>query len=450
MTNKNNEIIASALNNLGITQLNEMQQQAYNEAQSSNDLILLSPTGSGKTLAFLLPLIERLTDGVNGVQALILAPSRELALQIEKVFKAMNTPWRSCCCYGGHPIAEEKKSIYGNNPTVIIGTPGRVGDHLYKGTFHPFGIKTLIIDEFDKSLEFGFHDEMADIIEQLPNLEKRVLTSATDAAEIPEFTGLDRTTKLDFLDHSASERGESRLTLRRVISPAKDKIETLYKLLCSLGSSSSIVFCNHREAVDRVESLLNERSLYAERFHGGMEQPDRERALYKFRNASCNVLVSTDLAARGLDIPEVEHIIHYHMPPQEDAFTHRNGRTARWEASGTSYILLSEEERLPKYFSDEQEEAIEIHELPTETNRPSKPLWTTLYIGKGRKDKISKMDVAGFLYKKGGLGREDVGVIDMLEHYGFVAVRRDKLKSMMRLIRDEKIKGLRVLIEEAR
>lgn len=443
MINKN-ELIQSALRNLKIETLNPMQEASLAQAAEGKDLILLSPTGSGKTLAFLLPLLLALKPGDSSIQALILAPSRELALQIESVFKAMNTPWKTCCCYGGHPIAEEKKSILGNHPAIIIGTPGRITDHLSKGNFDASTIHTLIIDEFDKSLEFGFHDEMAEIIEQLPGLRKRVLLSATDAEEIPQFTGLNRTVKLDFLDGVTAE--ESRLTLMKVISPDKDKVDTLYKLLCTLGSSSSIVFCNHRDAVDRVNSLLSEKGLYNERFHGGMEQPDREKALYKFRNSSCPVLVSTDLAARGLDIPEVEHIIHYHLPVNEEAFTHRNGRTARWDATGTSYLILNPEERIPEYIPSD----VETFALPQNPPRPPKPVWATLYIGKGKKDKLSKMDIAGFLYKKGNLTREDVGVIDVREHYAFVAVRRNKVNQLLTLIRGEKIKGMKTVIEEAK
>ena len=329
-----------------------MQEASLEQATGRKDVILLSPTGSGKTLAYLLPLLLTLKPNDDSVQVLILVPSRELALQIDSVFKAMGTSWKTCCCYGGHPIAEEKKSILSNHPAIIIGTPGRITDHLSKGNFNPETIETLIIDEFDKSLEFGFHDEMAEIITQLPGLKKRMLLSATDAAEIPEFTGLNRTVKLNFLSDDSEEQ-ESRLKLMKVLSPSKDKIDTLYNLLCTLGSASSIVFCNHRDAVDRVHQLLADKKLLAERFHGGMEQPDRERALYKFRNGSCHVLISTDLAARGLDIPEVGHIIHYHLPVNEEAFTHRNGRTARWDATGTSYLILHAEEKLPSYILEE-------------------------------------------------------------------------------------------------
>lgn len=440
-----NEIIQSALRNLKIEALNPMQEASLEEAVGKKDVILLSPTGSGKTLAYLLPLILTLKPDNGSVQVLILVPSRELALQIDTVFKAMGTAWKTCCCYGGHPIAEEKKSIFGNRPAIIIGTPGRITDHLSKGNFDPKTIHTLIIDEFDKSLEFGFHDEMAEIIAQLPGLQKRMLLSATDAEEIPQFTGLNQTLKLNFLPDEPEEQ-ESRLKLMKIVSPAKDKIDTLFNLLCTVGSSASIVFCNHRDAVDRVHKLLEDRKLSAERFHGGMEQPDRERALYKFRNGSCHVLISTDLAARGLDIPEIEHIIHYHLPVNEEAFTHRNGRTARWDATGTSYLILHEEERLPEYIPQD----METMELPENPPRPPKSVWTTIYIGKGKKEKLSRMDIAGFLYKKGNLTREDVGAIDVKEHYAFVAVRRAKANQLLNLIQGEKIKGMKTIIEEAK
>lgn len=437
------DILKSALANLKIEALNEMQKAALAASTDENDIILLSPTGSGKTLAFLLPLLHYLKPDKSGLQALILVPSRELALQIDSVFKQMGATWKSVCCYGGHSVSEEKRSIIGNNPAVVIGTPGRITDHLNKGNIIPDTIDTLIIDEFDKSLEFGFHDEMADIISRLPNLKRRILLSATDAEEIPQFTGMGKTVKLDFLSDKADL--SNRLKLMKVVSESKDKIDTLFNLLCTTGNTSSIVFCNHRDAVDRVCKLLKERKLECDKFHGGMEQPDRERALYKFRNGSSHVLISTDLAARGLDIPEVEHVIHYHIPVNEEAFTHRNGRTARWDATGTSYFILNMEENVPNYIPEDVEEYL----LPETIQKPGKSKWVTLYIGKGKKDKLSKMDIAGFLYKKGNLSREDVGSIDVKDNYSFVAIKRAKAKQLLTLIHGEKIKGMKTIIEEA-
>ena len=435
------------LENLKIEQLNPMQEAvggAYGECRS---LIVLSPTGSGKTLAFLLPLVQRLSASTEEVQAVVLVPSRELALQIEGVFKAMNTGFKVMSCYGGRPAMDEHRTMKSLKPSVIIGTPGRMNDHLHKENFGVEQIRTLVIDEFDKCLEFGFQEEMAEVVGQLPRLEKRVLLSATDAEEIPQFTGVEeedrRVVKLDFLE---GEAVSSRLNLQQVLSPQKDKLDTLYRLLCSVAHKQTLVFVNYRESVDRVVSFLKSKKFPCEAFHGGMEQPDRERALYKFRNGSSPVLISTDLAARGLDIPGIENVIHYHLPVNEEAFTHRNGRTARWDATGSSFLLLHAEESLPAYIPQD----IPVFNLPEETPKPVKARWTTLYIGKGKKDKLNKVDIVGFLYKKGGLSREDVGQVDVKDHYAFVAILRSKAKQVLSLVQGEKIKGIKTLIEEAK
>ena len=436
--------ITQALTNLKIESLNPMQETAIESWREGKDLILLSPTGSGKTLAYLLPLLETLQPDVKGVQAVVLVPSRELALQIDQVFKSLNTPYRVMSCYGGRPAMEEHRTMKGINPSVIIGTPGRMNDHLGKQNFDVTDVQTLIIDEFDKCLEFGFQEEMATVIGQLPRLKRRFLLSATDAEEIPRFTGLNQTLKLNFL--SVDEPISERIHIYKVLSPIKDKLETLYQLLCTLGNKSTLVFCNHRESVERVGKYLQSKKYPCGIFHGGMEQDDRERSLYKFRNGSCHVLISTDLAARGLDIPEIENIVHYHMPIQEDGYIHRNGRTARWEADGNSYIILHPEENLPAYIQEEPE----WFEIPENIPHPAQPQFVTLYIGKGKKDKINKIDIVGFLSKKGNLGKEEIGRIDVKDHYAYVAITRKKIKETLKSIKNEKIKGVKTIIEEAK
>lgn len=436
--------IQTILANLKIEQLNAMQQVAIDTYREGCDLIFLSPTGSGKTLAYLLPLVSSLKSEVEGVQAVILVPSRELALQIEQVFKSMNTGFTIMSCYGGRPAMDEHRTMKGIRPSVIVGTPGRMNDHLEKLNFDAAVVNLLVIDEFDKCLEFGFQEEMAAVIGKLPNLRRRFLLSATDTEEIPRFTGLNRTIKLNFLnpDGGVSER----LRLYKVISPVKDKLETLYRLLCCLGNQSTLVFCNHRESVERVGNYLHSMKVYCETFHGGMEQDDRERALYKFRNGSCHIFISTDLAARGLDIPDIKNVIHYHLPVAEDGFVHRNGRTARWEANGSAYVILYAEEQLPSYIKEDPEEYI----LPAITPKPVQPDFVTLYIGKGKKDKINKIDIVGFLSKKGNLGKEDIGRVDVKDHYAFAAVLRSKYKQVLKLVQNEKIKGVKALIELAK
>ncbi|MDE5676795.1 DEAD/DEAH box helicase [Phocaeicola sp.] len=437
-------MIKNILTQLKIEKLNAMQEASLDAWKEGKDLILLSPTGSGKTLAYLLPLLQSLKPDVKGVQAVVLVPSRELALQIDQVFKSMNTPFKAVSCYGGRPAMEEHRTLKGVQPSVIIATPGRMNDHLSKQNFDAATVTTLVIDEFDKCLEFGFQEEMATVIGQLPGLRRRFLLSATDADEIPQFTGLNRTVRLDFLSAEGPLAG--RLHIYKVMSPEKDKLETLYKLLCCLGDRSTLVFCNHRESVERVGKFLLSQKMQCGIFHGGMEQDDRERSLYKFRNGSCHVLISTDLAARGLDIPEIENVVHYHLPANEDGYVHRNGRTARWESEGNSYVILHAAESLPAYMNVQPEEFV----LPEIPPKPSLPQYVTLYIGKGKKDKINKIDIVGFLFKKGNLNKDEIGRIDVKDHYSFAAVSRKKIKQTLNLIRNEKIKGVKTLIEEAK
>lgn len=440
------------LRNLGIEELNPMQLATLEAFGVDKNLVLLSPTGSGKTLAFLLPMAQRLDAENDDVQAVILAPSRELALQIETVFKQMRTPFRVLSCYGGRPAMDEHRTMNGIHPQVIVGTPGRMNDHLEKRNFNAKTVTTLIIDEFDKCLEFGFQEEMAEVIGKLPSLKKRVLLSATDAKEIPQFTGVATTdegkllkNKVIKLDFSQSEYGATNLLLQVVQSPEKDKLETLYRLLCQLGNQTSLVFVNYRESVERVTGYLQAKRFPCDMFHGGMEQDDRERSLYKFRNGTCPVMISTDLAARGLDIPGIDNVIHYHLPVNEESFTHRNGRTARWDASGQSFMILGPEEHLPDYVDADAP----VFDLLEDTPKPPKQEWATVYIGRGKRDKLNKVDVVGFFYKKGHLDRNDVGQVDVKDHYAFVAVKRAKVNQLLKMVAGEKIKGMRTIIEEA-
>ena len=399
--------IRTILKNLKIEELNAMQQAAVDAYKEGNDIVLLSPTGSGKTLAYLIPLVQSLKKDAEGVQAVVLVPSRELALQIEQVFKGMGTDFQVMSCYGGRPAMDEHRTMKGIRPSVIIGTPGRMNDHLEKGNIDASTVRVLVIDEFDKCLEFGFQEEMADVIGKLPNLRRRFLLSATDAEEIPRFTGVNKSVRLNFLN--ADEQLSDRLHLYKVESPVKDKLETLYKLVCSLGSEQTLVFCNHRESVDRVGKYLHSMKVYSETFHGGM-------------------------------------VVHYHLPIAEDGFIHRNGRTARWDAEGSAYIIMHSEEKVPDYLPAE----IDVFTLPEITPKPSKPEFVTLYIGKGKKDKINKIDIVGFLFKKGGLNKDDVGKVDVKDHYAFVAISRKKSQQTLKLIQNEKIKGVKTLIELAK
>ncbi len=433
-------MIKKILEHLKIASLNEMQIASIEAGKNTNDIILLSPTGSGKTLAFLLPVLIQLDAKITGVQLMILVPSRELALQIETVFKSMNTGFKVNCCYGGHSTKTEKNN-FEHPPSVLVGTPGRITFHIRRNSFDTNTVNTLVLDEFDKSLEFGFQEEMSFIIQQLKKLNKRILTSATRMKEIPFFTGVTDPIELNYL--STTPTKSEGLKLKIVKAEGKDKLDALFALICKLGNKASLIFCNHREAVERISGLLWDKGLAHGIFHGGMEQEDRERALIKFRNGSHKILITTDLASRGLDIPEIENVIHYQLPHTEDIFIHRNGRTARMNAKGTSYLLLSETEHVPVFIK----ESPSVEELPTVNVMPEKSEWITLYIASGKKDKINKIDIVGLLLQKGNLKKEELGLIEVLDYTSYAAVNSKKIESLIQLIKNEKIKNKKVKME---
>jgi superfamily II DNA/RNA helicase len=433
-------MIEKVLGALKIAALNEMQLASIDVA-AGRDVILLSPTGSGKTLAFLLPVLKELQANATGIQTMILVPSRELALQIEQVFKAMQTSFKVNCCYGGHSTRVEKNNL-SQLPAVLIGTPGRIAYHIRAESFDPATIRVLVLDEFDKSLEFGFEQDMAFIISHLTFLKKRVLTSATKMKEIPSFTEVKNPVEIDFLKDANTAPD---LQIKAVVSAATDKLETLFSLICKIGSRPTLVFCNHRDAVDRISETLWASGLEHDVFHGGMEQEDRELALLKFRNGSHRLLITTDLASRGLDIPEIEYVIHYQLPHTKEAFLHRNGRTARMNASGTAYLVLSEGDNLP--YLDNMPEA---ETLPAEDILPENTPWVTLYIAAGKKDKINKIDIVGLLLKKGELDKEDLGRIEVSDFAAYAAVKRNRVNSVLEKIKTEKLKNRKVKIEISR
>ncbi|MGL4383703.1 MAG: DEAD/DEAH box helicase [Flavobacterium sp.] len=430
------------LSNLGISALNEMQEVSHDAIINENNVLLLSPTGSGKTLAFLLPLFELLQPEILSVQCLILVPSRELGLQIEQVWKKMGTGYKVNVCYGGHSIDTEIKNL-SNPPAILIGTPGRIADHIDRGTFRLDKIQTLVLDEFDKSLQLGFHEQMSFVIGKLSKLNKRVLVSATSGIEIPKYTRVVNPLVLDFIPET---KEENNLSLQMVISKERDKLMTLFQLICSLKSEAAIIFCNHRDAAERISDTLNEKGIYATYYHGGMDQEERERALIQFRNGSMSYLITTDLAARGLDIPEMKHVIHYHLPLKEEEFTHRNGRTARMLASGTAYLIVNESEKKLDYV----DYAMPVLELSSTTTLPKPPQFQTIYISGGKKNKLNKIDIVGFFSQKGKLEKGDLGLIEVKDFISFAAVKYNKVKDLLRLVKDEKMKGKKFKIEVAR
>jgi len=430
-TKKNQENILSKLN---IEQLNPMQEETQQVIHAHSEIVLLSPTGTGKTLAFMLPIIRELDAECKDIQVLILVPSRELAIQIETVIREMGTGYKTNAFYGGRNFSKDRMDL-NHPPAILIGTPGRISDHIIRETFATQNIKTLVLDEFDKSLEIGFETEMKAIITLLPKVCKKVLTSATHEVVIPEFVGLKNPKYIDYLDEKIAQ-----LKIKTIISSEKDKLKTLVDTLHHLGNQPGIVFCNYKETIQRVNEFLNANNIGHGCFYGGMEQIDRERALIKFRNGTHQIIVATDLASRGLDIPELKFIIHYHLPLRSQEFTHRNGRTARMHSEGTAYILKWVGEDLPSFIPKTEVEKLSKAKVRTESE------WSTLFISGGRKDKISKGDIAGLFIKQGKLENEHLGMIELKHDCAFVAVHTTQVKELLPLVDSSKLKNKKVRV----
>lgn len=437
---KESEILRRLSDRFGISRLNEMQETVNKRSREGGDMVLLSPTGTGKTVAYLLPVLQAL-KGENGtVQCVVIAPSRELVQQIDGVARALAAgEIKVTCCYGGHNVADEKNSL-SSKPTLVISTPGRLLDHINRGHVDVSTVRLLVLDEFDKSLELGFLDEMGRIVKRMPRLSRRFLTSATTIGQMPDFLRLNSPVVLDFLVEK--RHVDSRMKVWRVASPDKDKLETLLLLLKNISSTRTMIFVNYRESVERVADFLHRNGVPVGIYHGGLEQIDREKAVALFNNGTCRVLVTTDLASRGLDIADVGNIIHYHLPGKAEVYTHRNGRTARVDATGEIYVITGPEETFPDFIRIDEDMRLDkrISALPTV------PAMASLYFSAGKKEKISRGDIVGFLLKNTDLVADEVGSIDLHDHYAIVAISAAKADAVLRVVSALKIKNKKLKI----
>lgn len=423
------------LKKLNISSLNKMQEEAITTINSSSEIILISPTGSGKTLAFLLPIIKNLTNA-NFIQVVIIVPTRELAIQIETVFREIGSGYKIVAVYGGHSGQKEKLELK-TPPAVLVGTPGRIADHIRRERFSTEKINTLVIDEFDKSLEIGYEAEMIEVITNLHKLKNKILTSATKDVEIPKFINLKNPITINFSDNLTPK-----IAIKTVISTNKDKLETLVDLLSNIGNYPGIIFCNFKDTIQYISDYLFEKGINHGTFYGDMEQIDREHSLIKFRNGTHQLIIATDIAARGLDIPEIKYIIHYQLPNKEKEFIHRNGRTARMKRDGTAYILKWTGEKFPDYIKNNDNQLLKKAKLPSKTK------WTTLYINGGRKDKISKADIVGLFLKEAKLNADELGLIELKQNSVYVAILKSKAKYIIEKFNNTRIKKKKVRISE--
>ncbi|WP_303642136.1 DEAD/DEAH box helicase [uncultured Duncaniella sp.] len=433
---KQTEILANILRRTRIAELNPMQRRMA-EIPSRGTFTLLAPTGSGKTIAFAIPFLKSIAPAKGQIQGVVIAPSRELVLQIAEVLRPIATGLKTVAFYGGHSMQEETNSL-SVTPDIIVATPGMLLDHLKRGHLDLGTVSSLVLDEYDKALELGFADEMKRVCRRLTGLRLVILTSATPLAAIPEYLPAKDPQTIDF---SESDTPRRRMQVVRVESPSRDKLTTLSDLLHSLPNGRVIVFVNHRESAERIYDSLKKEHLPIGLYHGGLDQNDRENAIVQLANGSTPVLISTDLGARGLDIPELSAVVHYHMPTSPEAWTHRNGRTARQEAKGDIYVITAEGEDIPYYVTTDRDYAPSGH-----SSDPIHSDTATLYFNVGKKEKISRGDIVGFLIAKGGLTASEIGVITLRDHAALVGVPRKKARELLARLSPEKIKNTRAKI----
>lgn len=431
---KEKEILEGVKTRLGIEELNDMQRKMMAKATEGRDIILLSPTGSGKTLAFTLPVLKMMKPSTGRIQCVVIAPSRELVVQIATVMREAAKVFRVVALYGGHKVEDEVNSLK-VTPDIVVATPGRLLDHSVRHNLELLPVRMLVLDEFDKTLELGFEEEMEKLLKRMKNVSRVILTSATKADALPEFLKLDNPLTVDYSDRSDDVRG--RMNVRTVVADSNDKLEGLLMLLHNIGpGDKTIIFVNHRESAERVYDFLKKKKVAAVLYNGALEQKDRETAVALFNNGTRPILVATDLAARGLDIEKVKSVVHYHQPLTPEAFTHRNGRTARVDEQGDIYLLLGPDEELKEFVTPDGE-FIPDPDKKSDLSRK----FMTLYINGGKREKLSKGDILGFLTKECGVEGSDIGKIDVFDHYSLVAVREKEVARVLEISQTKKIKG---------
>ena len=434
---KEKDILTAVKQRMGIDALNDLQNRVLEawKQQGDADLVLYSPTGTGKTLAFALCLLYSLQPPMGKLQAVVMAPSRELVMQIAEILRSLAQGYKVTPCYGGHAASDEKASL-AVTPDVVVATPGRLLDHQRRGNIDLSGARFLVLDEMDKSLELGFEDDMRRLLGQMPRLRRRILASATVLEVVPDYVRLHQPHVINVLDNT--HQPAERIDVWQVESDTRDKLDTLLQLLNSLDGGKTIVFVGFRESAERVHQALRQHGITAGLYHGALQQHERECAVAMLGNGSSRVLVATDLASRGLDIDKVEHIIHYHLPVNEQAYVHRNGRTARVDATGNAYVITVAGEPLPQYITIDKR-----FKFNPSGHFPEAPM-ATLYFQAGKKEKLSRGDILGFIAKGGGIDAASIGRIDVRDHYALAAVPRKMVNALLQSLQPLKIKGKKV------
>lgn len=447
--------LLQSLQDLNYTTPTPIQESAIPLLLQGQDVAGQAETGSGKTAAFGLPLLQSISTEVQAVQALIIVPTRELAVQVRHELKQYGkriAHLKVSAFYGGHAFSQERASL-AHPPQVLVGTPGRLTDHLNRRTLDLSQVRQVVLDEADKLLEMGFEEELDQILANLPRKKQTVLFSATMPDDVKELIA-NSLKNPQFVKASANAIPDKVRLVGIKVEHDKRK-EAVLSLLQSINAAGTVVFTNTRIAADELAAQLQDAGFAARALHGGMEQKDRDKTMTLFRNGTTQVLVATDVAARGLDIDALQNIVHYELPIDAAAYLHRSGRTGRAGKGGTVYTLATprDEKQLRDWEQvrmDEWLAADKFAPQAKEVLQTSQSAFATLHISGGRRDKISPRDIVGALIAEAGLKADQIGKIEIQDRMSYVAVPEGLSKRIAQKLSEGKIKGRKYKVNVVR
>ncbi|MGB5489748.1 MAG: ATP-dependent RNA helicase DbpA [Woeseiaceae bacterium] len=432
---------------IGYTQMTLVQAQALPKLLEGGDVLARAKTGSGKTAAFGLGLLNQLDAASFSVQALVLCPTRELADQVAREIRRLaqaipNIKILTLC--GGMPLGPQNASLQ-HSPHVIVGTPGRVLKHLTKGTVKLVGLRTLVLDEADRMLDMGFTDELDAILSFVPDDRQTLLFSATYPEAIAGMSA--KVQRNAVIVDVTDEELPARIEQHWFSVTRENRNEELLRALRAWGGELNLVFCNTRIDCADVARFLQSKKIAAVALHGDLDQSQRSQVLVRFANRSASVLIATDVAARGLDVDDVDAVFNYELPAQPEVYIHRIGRTARAGKEGEAVSLVEPREmrRLMDIEALLPEGTLKEGRSPASkrTIESLSSAMTTLQISGGRKNKLRPGDLLGALTAAGGVSGDVVGSIDLFDTVSYVAVRNAHAQKALRQLSSQPIKGRR-------
>lgn len=458
--------LVQVVRELGFDQPTPIQKQSIPLILQGKDVIAQSETGSGKTAAFSLPILEKLNLANRRVQAIVLCPTRELCAQVAREIRRLgrrHPGLQVLTITGGAPIRPQMEALY-KGVHIVVGTPGRVLDHLGRDTLRLSAVTTMVLDEADRMLEMGFQEDMEQILSQLPETRQTVLFSATFP---PSIESLSRSYQQDPVRLTVAKSNQTVASIKQVyveVAPV-DRLKALLQVIEQNQPESLIVFCNFKASISELVNGLSRTGLNVGSLHGDLEQNDRDRIMAKFRNKSLRILVATDVAARGIDVESLDAVVNFELPSQPEVYVHRVGRTGRAGREGLAVSFVSTREKAKlkaiESFASIRFEKLELGSVSEldladvqekiQSTSHATAIMQTLYISGGRKEKVRPGDILGALTgEAGGFKAADVGKIEIHDHFSYVAVSSQIATMALECLRNGRIKGRKFRIEAVR